>query len=495
MSQRDQMGEVRKASASFLKKRSKKLLLIGHGAVAPARPRTKSFLVTFFQKSNFFLTSPAAPRSRAILTGAASALAARALAALTAFAAVPLTLRYLGPERYGAWLAMYSLLAWLSLTDLGLANGFANAVTEAIARDQPDLVRRHIANFLVLAGAIANAAIIAAILLVPAVGWAALLGAVTPAARAQIPPAMTGAVVIFLAGIPLAVAPKLLTACREGHLANAWAAAGSIGALLALIIVTSGPGTMLRLVIAVAGARLLVDAACLAWLLAIHRPALRPRRADIHPKSMPVLLHEGSQFLAIQVLALIVFETDALIAGHYRGAASIPAYSLAYSLFAYTALPQTLAFTYLWTAYTDAIARRDLAWLQTTFRSACLAGLAFTTVTALLLIPIAAPFIHWWTSGAVTPDKTLILWLAGWSIIHAATNPHACLLAAASRLRAQIAYSAAAALCNFALSIYLVQRDGLPGIIAGTVISYAVFICIPIQLDTRQLFKTLRASC
>jgi hypothetical protein len=43
-------------SASFLKKRSKKLLLLRAPAPSgPAPTVSKSFLVTFFQKSNFFL--------------------------------------------------------------------------------------------------------------------------------------------------------------------------------------------------------------------------------------------------------------------------------------------------------------------------------------------------------------------------------------------------------------------------------------------------------
>jgi hypothetical protein len=46
---------VRQASASFLKKRSKKLLLVCRAVVQATGPISKSFLVTFFQKSNFFL--------------------------------------------------------------------------------------------------------------------------------------------------------------------------------------------------------------------------------------------------------------------------------------------------------------------------------------------------------------------------------------------------------------------------------------------------------
>jgi hypothetical protein len=48
---------MRQESASFLKKRSKKLLLLR--ALAPAAPTptvNESFLVTFFQKSNALLS-------------------------------------------------------------------------------------------------------------------------------------------------------------------------------------------------------------------------------------------------------------------------------------------------------------------------------------------------------------------------------------------------------------------------------------------------------
>jgi hypothetical protein len=40
---------------AFLKKSSKKLLVLGAEAVATAGPHSKSFLVTFFQKSNCLL--------------------------------------------------------------------------------------------------------------------------------------------------------------------------------------------------------------------------------------------------------------------------------------------------------------------------------------------------------------------------------------------------------------------------------------------------------
>ena len=84
--------------------------------------------------------------------------------------------------------------------------------------------------------------------------------------------------------------------------------------------------------------------------------------------------------------------------------------------------------------------------------------------------------------------------MAAWSMINAFTNPIACLLASASHLRAQIIYSALSTVSNIVLSILLVQRWGVEGVIAATVISYAVFVCIPVYLDADGLLKKLRRA-
>ena len=49
---------------------------------------------------------------------------------------MPLTVHYLGAERYGVWLTISSLLTWMSMTDFGLAgNALVNVLAEASGKD------------------------------------------------------------------------------------------------------------------------------------------------------------------------------------------------------------------------------------------------------------------------------------------------------------------------------------------------------------------------
>ena len=83
---------------------------------------------------------------RASIT-ATSSLISQGLTILISLISVPLTVGYLGPERYGVWLTMSSLLTWMAMTDFGLAgNALVNVIADATERDDRQLARQYAAS-------------------------------------------------------------------------------------------------------------------------------------------------------------------------------------------------------------------------------------------------------------------------------------------------------------------------------------------------------------
>jgi O-antigen/teichoic acid export membrane protein len=427
-----------------------------------------------------------------IIQSVVTSLGNKGVSVLVTFLSVPLTIRYLGPEQYGAWVTIGSLLAWLSLTDFGLGNGLTNAVTTAVGEDRPDLARMHVSNGIFLLTVIAGMTGLVLLVAWPFIDWAALFGIRSAAARAEIGPAMAAALTIFLLQFPLGVAAKVYLAYQEGRIGNYWATAGNILSLVVLLIVTRTHGGLIWLVVALSGTSLLVNLANNLWVFVLHRPIVSPRLRHVELGAMRSLGQVGGKFFLIQIMALVVFQTDNLVVGHFLGSAKVPEYSLTYALFNYTSLPQAALFSYLWAAYTEAIARKDIAWVSRTFRLNLALGMAFTLVAVLVITFVAKPFIAWWAGPTVVPSTALIIWMAAWSLINAFTNPIACLLASAAHLRAQIVYGALSTASNIVLSIYLVQRWGVEGVIAATVIAYAIFVCGPTYVDSQRLLGRLR---
>lgn len=436
---------------------------------------------------------PRRRRLMGLIQGGVTSFGNRLIGMAISFVSVPLTISYLGTERYGIWVTLGSLIAWMQLTDFGLGNGLTNALTTSISRDRLDSVRTHVTNGVVLLCGMAASAGCVIGLAWRFISWSALFGVSDPSLQRDVRLAIAATIVIFLLRFPLSTAGRVLVAQQEGRIANYWGASANVLSLATLFLVTRSQGGLVWLVVAVSAVPLVVDGALNVWLYTVHRPSFRPSLAALNPTAIRPLYSVGGQFFALQIMALVTLSTDNFVISHYLGSASVPEYSLSYNLFNYTGLPQAILFQYLWSAYNEAIARDDAEWVGRTLDRNLIAGLAFTAVAAFVLLVIGQPFIAWWSRGAIMPSETLLLWMAAWSVINSFTNPIACLLAAASRMRYQIVYSAFSTVSNLVLSVSLVRVYGSTGVIAATVLSYGVFVCVPTFVDSRLLLRRLRA--
>src|ERR1700730_8276270 len=106
---------------------------------------------------------PASHRAKTHRKIAASHFLARALAIAVSIAVVPLTLRYLGSERYGVWVTISATLALLGFADFGLEDSLTNALGRAYGRDERERAKRYVSS------AFFSLGFIAIVLL--AVGW------------------------------------------------------------------------------------------------------------------------------------------------------------------------------------------------------------------------------------------------------------------------------------------------------------------------------------
>jgi O-antigen/teichoic acid export membrane protein len=409
---------------------------------------------------------------------------------LVSLLSVPLTIGYLGAERYGAWITIGSLLAWLQLVDFGIANGLTNAVTTAVGQDREDLAQTYISSSLTLLIVISAITAVIGLIVGPHIDWVRIFGLTSQLARAEIGPALGLAFAIFVLQLPLSVVGRVYLAFQEGDVANYWSAAGNVLSLLALIAVTQTEGGLPLLVLAVSGTGLVVGLISAIWLFGTRRRSVAPRLSATNLTAMREVGRTGGLFFLLQILALVVFQGDNLIISYFLGAEAVTPYAVTYRLFGYASIIPTLMFTYTWAAYSEAFARGDNAWVRKAYHRSLWWGTASTALFVVPMIFVAEPFIRLWAGDAAVPSRDLIYWMAAWSVIHSFSSAVASLLAAASHLKAQCVYSFIATIINLVLSVFLVQRWGASGVIAATVISYVVAICIPAYLDAEKLLKS-----
>jgi len=416
---------------------------------------------------------------------------ARVLAICVSVISVPLTIGYLGAERYGAWVTIVSVIIFLSITDFGLAASLTNALGKAQAEDARALGQRLVSSALLMLSLIALAILIAGNALAPRIAALLFPNLQSPVARAEIVPAVMIALSIFALNLPLLVSSRVLAAHQESALANLWNIAGSLGNLAALLVVIWFRGGLPWLVFGCFGFGLAANIACAAWLFGFHKPWLRPNLGVVDSVLVRSLFYDGWKFSVIGVGWMVNWQTDNMVIAHFLGAAQVTPYAVTFSLFAIASGLQTLAYPNLWPAYTEAYAQGDYEWIRKTLRS----NFKFSFLTTIAIVGFLTIFgsgiIRLWAGVAAVPPFSVIVWMGLWRLMLSTLLVGSCLLNATGHLKGMTIYGTVTAVLNLTLSILLAKIYGISGVIAGTVIAFAVANYLPTFLEVRSALRKM----
>lgn len=421
-----------------------------------------------------------------IVHGIFTGLLGRGVAIIVSLISVPLTTRYLGAERYGAWITISTLMTWIAFVDLGTSNSLTNAISEAYAHDRRDMAQTYVASAFWMQIAFIGLIATFFLWLWHSMSWDRLLNVQSLQARAEVGPAVAVAFAIFALNFPLTSISKIYGGYQEVAKANGWNAAGNVLSLVALVLVTRFRGGLVLLVVGVSGAVLLVNVISAIWMFGWSKPWLLPRLRSVSRLALKKISGLGSMFFLLQLGSLALFQTDNLIIAYFLGASAVTPYSVAWRLFTYTTIFQILALPSYWPAYAEAFTRGDRAWIRRSFRLNFAIGLSTTVALAMPLVIFGQWIIGHWAGSVAVPQGALLFWMAVWSTIYAVSVAQACVLIGASRLKGQITYTLVAASVNLALSVLLVRKVGTVGVILSTIIAYLVCIIGPQTLEVRR---------
>ncbi|HXX40748.1 MAG TPA: oligosaccharide flippase family protein [Chthoniobacterales bacterium] len=428
-------------------------------------------------------------RSRGIFQGTASGLVGRILDLLVTIASIPLAIRYLGGERYGAWVTIASVLGFLSFSDFGLGASLTNALGKTEAEDARDLGRRYVSSAILVLSLIGVLVLVFGILLSPLVASFLFPSLQSQAVHVEAVVAVAIALSIFGLNFPLLVTPRILAAYQEMAFANLWNMARSLANLVALLAVIWFRGGLGWLVFGCLGLGWIINLISTIWLLVFHKPWLRPKLDAVDSAFVKNLFSDGWKFFFINAGWVINSQTDNMVIAHYLGPAQVTPYAITFGLFTVATVLQTLVYPSLWPAYTEAFAKRDYDWIRRTIRS----NFKFSFITSLVVVSVltifGSPIIRFWAGEVAVPPFALVVWMAVWRLMLSTLLVGSCLLNATGHLKGMTIYGSVTAILNLILSILLVRVYGIVGVIAGTVFAFAIANYIPTFIEVRNVLR------
>jgi O-antigen/teichoic acid export membrane protein len=428
---------------------------------------------------------------RAVVNGIA-AVTGRVAQIAVSLCTIPLTIHYLGKERFGLWMAISSVLAMAAFADFGIGNGILNSVSDAYGKSDRDTIHHVVSSGLAVLSAIGAILLAAFLCVYPFVSWADLFRVASPLARAEAGPAMTIFAVCFCLNIPFGAIQRVQMGLQESYLPSLWQVCGAAVSLGGVVIGIHMHAGLPLLLAAIAGAPVLAAAINTTQFFGFKRRDLLPRWRMVsytHVRRIAIL---GGLFFVLQAVGAIAFSADGFIVARSLGAVTVPDYAIPQRMFSLISVIVAMMVSPLWPAYGEAISRGDIRWVRRTLSRSLLLVFGGTCLTSGLLLLLSRRLIFWWVGPHITPPALLLLGLAAWTVLDCCGNALAMFLNGATIMRFQIVVASLFGIACVTAKIVLVPRYGIAAVPWSTLITYLVFCVLPYVFYLQRHFSQAR---
>jgi O-antigen/teichoic acid export membrane protein len=419
-------------------------------------------------------------RYRRVALTTVTSMVAKGFAVLAALVTVPLTLRYLGSERYGLWMAITSAVTLLGFADLGMSNGLLNAVALTHGKDDRQAMMKFVSSAFFLLSGVALVMALVFSVAYARVEWPLLFEVKGGLARAEAAPAVLAFGACFMLGLPLGIVQRVQMGHQEGFANDIWQCVGSLLSLGGVLICIHSRQGLPLLVLAAAVGPLAATALNGAALFGWSRPWLAPRLSNFDWISMRALSGSGFLFCLLQIGYVISFSSDNLILAHFRGASAVPQYAIVQKVFLVIVGIQSAWLAPLWPAYGEAINRGDILWVRRTLIRSVLVVVAVTGVISFVLLAASQSLFGLWVGPDLVPSWPLAVGFAVWAVVQAGGNAVAMYLNGSNALILELCLSLALVAIGTPLKILLCVKIGAVGVVWGQVIAYVLVVALPL---------------
>lgn len=375
---------------------------------------------------------------------------------LLQFVLVSLTIKYIKADAYGVWLTLSSLVSWIAIFDIGIGNGLRNKLSESLANKDYSISKIYVSTTYAIISLIAIVLIVLYIIISPFINWQAvfnsnfinekeLYSAVTivslcfflkfvtdiinvVAAAYQM--VSISSIILFISNICLTVAVWLLTKTTKGNL------------VLVAICLSLIP--------------LLISVFATIYLFKKKFKLISPSFESIDLKRSRGIMSLGSQFFILQIITLIIFQTDNVLIAQLFHPSDVTDFNISYKYFSIVSMVFTIILTPYWTAFTEAFLKKELEWIQKTIST--LIKYWFYSIILLVLMLFCAKYIIFlWVGSSVSVSLPLSISICLYIIIFNWNSIFASFLNGVGKIRIQIICSIVMGILNIPLSIFFVK--------------------------------------
>jgi O-antigen/teichoic acid export membrane protein len=383
---------------------------------------------------------------------------------------VPLNLKILNTSDYGVWLTVSSLTTWFYFFDIGLANGFRNRFTEAVAKNDTQTARIYLSTTYAIIAIIVIFILVLFHLFNTSLNWNAVFN--TNIDTHTLNEVVQITVFMLALKLVLSVLSTTLIAFHKIRISNLIELMGSMSILLAtlLAIKFANIGILgVAIINTVLPILVLVIASVLVFKSILKK--FQPSRKLIQFSLVSQLFNKGLQFFILQLAGMFMLVVNQILIARLFEPSSVTAYAIVSKYFSIPLLGFSIIIVPFWSIFSEAYHQQEMAWIQNSVRKLVFTWF-FSSTGVLGLLFLFPLVLNVWIQQPIEINFSLIAYFALFVVMSNWANLFNQFNNALDKLRIQLYCSLFMIICHIPLSIYLcnVHQMGIEGVMLSACI-------------------------
>lgn len=362
----------------------------------------------------------------------------KCISILVSLQVVPLTITYINPTKYGIWLTLSSIIAWLSYFDLGFAHGFRNRFSEAKANGNILLAKEYVSTTYAVLSVLFLSVFFIAVIINHFLDWSSILNVAT-IYRSELHDVFNILTVFFCVNIVASIFTTMLTADQKPALASLIQTIGQVLAFICIYVFTKiFSGSLILLAFAFSGVPciLLVLVSIVMFRYEKYK-SVSPAFRFIRFSLIKNILGLGGQFFFIMLSILFIFQFTNIIITRIEGPDVVTQYNIAYKYFNVLNMFALIILSPFWSAFTDAYVKKDFYWMKNMLRK--LEQMWLLCIPVLVIMVLCSNFVYkYWIGSSVSIPLSLSVCMALYILFQTVGNIYMYLINGTGKVRLQL---------------------------------------------------------
>ncbi|MFD2866132.1 lipopolysaccharide biosynthesis protein [Mucilaginibacter antarcticus] len=382
----------------------------------------------------------------------------RAISVVSAFATISYSIKLLDTDKYGIWLAISSTVGWISILDIGLANGLRNKVAEYLAVADYKSAKIDVSSAYAIMLLIMVPVMLIFCVVAPFINWNGVFN--TKLNEREL---LLTLIVVFI-GLGLQFILKSINSVLQGdqkvYKANEIALICNVSPLIPIIFGAQYlKGSILFLAMAQTLLPVLVMLVYSVVLYTRNYRQISPSLKSVDLKKSRSLFSLSFAFFIVQIARVFLISTTEIIITREFGGHDVTTYNLLFKYYSVTNIVINIIMGTYWNAFTNAFTLNDFNWIRASIKKLEKISLIFFGVIVMQVLLIK-PVFHLWVGDAVIVPMALSLCMAASYSISLFTDLYVIVLNGTGKVKMQSIVTIITALLHIPVVLIMIRYFG-----------------------------------